>query len=124
MGSSIVSLASRKPEIPEFSRAGDPLANENLVKNPLGQQSFQLVRASDPDLTTVLLENVLTPNECIQLLSDAINQCKGAWESILEDGNDDQISRKCRRIMWDSHRVVGALWPLFGNRVSEFHELE
>ena len=63
----------------------------------------------------VILDNVLSPDECQQLIQAAEATTQGKWERAMINvgGGRQELredSRNCGRIIWDSHAVVAAVW--------------
>ncbi|KAF2169458.1 hypothetical protein M409DRAFT_52695 [Zasmidium cellare ATCC 36951] len=66
-------------------------------------------------LYAVILENVLSPAECDQLLQGAEASSNGKWErAMINMGNGRQEliadARNCSRIIWDSPTVATKVW--------------
>ncbi|KAF7186021.1 hypothetical protein HII31_12650 [Pseudocercospora fuligena] len=66
-------------------------------------------------LYAVTLDNVLSPDECKQLIAAAEDTTKGEWERAMINvgGGRQQLmtdSRNCGRIIWDSKEVVAKVW--------------
>ena len=73
------------------------------------------------DLYAVVLDDVLTADECKQLICAAEAHNSGAWEQALVNvgGNQQRLLldiRDCGRIIWDDRALVEKLW----NRVKEY----
>ena len=80
-------------------------------------------------LYAVILDHVLTPNECRQLIDAAEARTKGAWEpAMINMGNGKQgfnpYQRDCGRIIWDDRDLVSRIWARCSNAVPEVHELQ
>jgi hypothetical protein len=72
-------------------------------------------------LYAVVLDNVLTAEECGQLIIAAERRTEGVWEPALVNvGMGMQElrldTRNCGRIIWDEHKIVEGLW----NRVKSY----
>lgn len=71
-------------------------------------------------LYAVILDNVLSPDECAQLITLAEQSSggepgKGNWERALVNiGNNQQTLltdiRNCDRIIWDTQEIVDRIW--------------
>jgi hypothetical protein len=63
----------------------------------------------------VVLDGVLSPSECQQLLAAAESTTNGQWErAMINIGGGRQMIatdvRNCGRIIWDDEELVGRLW--------------
>ena len=79
-------------------------------------------------LYAVILDNVLSREECNDLVSAAEQQKSGQWEAAMVNiGGGRQMlitdSRKCGRIIWDSRELVERLWSRVSNQVPELTKL-
>ncbi len=77
----------------------------------------------------VILDGVLTPEECDILMKAAEATTNGVWEEALVNvGNGRQRmikdTRSCERIMWDSEDVVARLWRRIAPSVPELEHLD
>ena len=77
----------------------------------------------------VILDNVLTPRECDDLLAAAEAHGNGAWErAMINVGGGRQALytdvRNCGRIIWDDREVVGRLWGRLEPHMQEILRLE
>ena len=76
-----------------------------------------------------ILDNVLTAEECTQLIRAAESRTKDVWEqALINAGNGNQIfapeSRDCGRIIWDDRELVAKIWARFQDHVPEVAELK
>ncbi|KAI9660903.1 MAG: hypothetical protein M1821_009230 [Bathelium mastoideum] len=76
----------------------------------------------------VILDNVLSKEECETLVSAAEQTTSGQWEpALLNVGQGRQRLatdvRQCGRIIWDSHDTVGKIWARVGDHVPELGAL-
>jgi hypothetical protein len=77
----------------------------------------------------VVLDGVLTEQECEQLVAAAEATTGGVWERALVNiGNGRQAmyedTRKCGRIIWDNADVMAKLWARIEGKVPDIHRLE
>lgn len=77
----------------------------------------------------VILDGVLTAEECSQLVSAAEATTNGVWERALVNiGGGMQAmyedTRKCGRIIWDERTLMEKLWNRISGAVPEIHRLE
>ena len=80
-------------------------------------------------LYAVILDNVLTAEECSQLIRAAESHTKGVWEqAMINVGNGKQVfapeSRDCGRIIWDDKELVAKIWTRCRDHVPEVVELK
>lgn len=83
------------------------------------------------DLYAVIVDNVLSPAECEQLLKAAEATTHGEWERALINvggGRQKLITeaRNCGRIIWDSQELATKVWSRIENLpdVKEITRLE
>lgn len=77
----------------------------------------------------VILDGVLTEEECEQLVASAEASTDGVWERALVNiGNGMQAmyedTRKCGRIIWDNRELMAKLWARIEASVPDIHRLE
>lgn len=77
----------------------------------------------------VLLDGVLSEEECKMLLTAAEARTNGVWErAMVNIGGGFQAlyedTRKCGRIIWDDRELVGRLWARVEAAVPDIHRLE
>ncbi|CBX97899.1 hypothetical protein IAQ61_000918 [Plenodomus lingam] len=77
----------------------------------------------------VVLDGVMTEEECNQLVAAAEATTNGKWERALVNvGGGMQAlyedTRKCGRIIWDSREIMAKLWARIEALVPEIHELK
>jgi hypothetical protein len=76
----------------------------------------------------VILDDVLTEEECRTLVSAAEATTNGKWErAMVNIGGGHQAvledMRKCGRIIWDSPEIMAKLWARVAESVPEIHRL-
>ncbi|KAL9105061.1 MAG: hypothetical protein Q9163_000074 [Psora crenata] len=79
-------------------------------------------------LYAVILDHVLTPTECGQLINAAEARTKGVWErAMVNIGNGKQVfdpyTRNCGRIIWDDRELVARIWARCNDAVPEIHQM-
>ena len=79
-------------------------------------------------LYAVILDHVLSPTECRQLIDIAEARTNGAWEpAMINIGNGKQsfnpYARDCGRIIWDDRDLVARILARCQDSVPEIHEL-
>ncbi|PPJ51637.1 hypothetical protein CBER1_08817 [Cercospora berteroae] len=67
------------------------------------------------DLYAVVLDNVLSPEECKRFISAAEGTTNGEWERAMINigGGRQELhtdARNCGRIIWDSREIVAKIW--------------
>lgn len=77
----------------------------------------------------VVLDNVLSPDECQLLVKAAEAQTNATWEpAMVNAGCDRQVLslmvRNCGRIMWDSADVAAKIWRRVEGSLPELQMLE
>ncbi|KAL1612611.1 hypothetical protein SLS60_000840 [Paraconiothyrium brasiliense] len=79
----------------------------------------------------VVLDGVLTPDECALLTKAAEGTTGGQWEryqAMVNVGNGHQQlyedTRKCGRIIWDDRDIVAKVWARVADSVSDIHRLQ
>ncbi|KAH8704364.1 oxidoreductase domain-containing protein [Phaeosphaeriaceae sp. PMI808] len=80
-------------------------------------------------LWAVILDDVLTEEECGQLVAAAEATTDGKWErAMVNIGGGMQAmyedTRKCGRIIWDERDIMAKLWARIEAAVPEIHRLE
>lgn len=81
------------------------------------------------NLWAVILDGVLSEEECKELIAAAESTTDGKWERALVNiGGGMQAmyedTRKCGRIIWDDRDLVAKLWARIEAAVPEIHELK
>lgn len=81
------------------------------------------------DHWAVIIDNVMTAEECDLLLKAAENYGGGEWErAMVNIGGGEQMmitdTRNCGRIIWDSPKVVEKIWARCEKHVPEIQALE
>jgi hypothetical protein len=79
-------------------------------------------------LWAVILDGVLTQEECDILVAAAESRTGGTWERAMVNiggGRQAMYSdiRNCGRIIWDDRDLVGRLWARIEASVPEIHRL-
>jgi len=77
----------------------------------------------------VILDGILSEEECNQLVKAAEATTNGAWErAMINIGGGMQAlyedTRKCGRIIWDAEELMEKLWDRISSAVPEIHSLE
>lgn len=82
----------------------------------------------------VILDNILSPDECAQLINLAEQSSggepgKGNWErAMVNIGNNQQALytdiRNCDRIIWDTREVVERIWQRCRDHVPEIEHVK
>ena len=80
------------------------------------------------DLYAVVLDNVLSAEECQTLVSAAEARTNGKWEpAMVNVGNGRQMmdpwTRNCGRIIWDDGELAAKLWERVKASVPEIETL-
>lgn len=80
-------------------------------------------------LWAVVLDGVLSEEECDTFVSAAEATTDGKWErAMVNIGGGRQAlyedTRNCGRIIWDSRDLVGRLWTRIEDSVPEIHRLQ
>ena len=80
------------------------------------------------DLYAVVLDNVLTREECDTLVRVAESRTNGVWDqAMINVGGGHQMlamdSRNCGRIIWDDRDVVERIWSRVKDSVPEIEYL-
>lgn len=81
------------------------------------------------ELWAVVLDNVLTKEECDMLVQAAEAHNKGQWErAMVNIGGGEQMmitdTRNCGRIIWDNSELVDKIWARCSEHVPEVRKLE
>lgn len=81
------------------------------------------------DAWAVILDGVMTEEECNQLVAAAEATTNGKWERALVNiGGGMQAmyedARKCGRIIWDDRETMAKLWARIEPSVPEIHRLQ
>jgi hypothetical protein len=77
----------------------------------------------------VVLDGVLTEEECEQLVAAAEATTDGVWErAMVNIGGGRQAmyedTRKCGRIIWDTPEIMAKLWARIEDKVPDIHRLD
>lgn len=98
-----------------------PLLPEDFLQSPaqnikVSRVDFKKVNLPMyKGLYAVVLDDVLTPDECSTLVAAAEASTSKGWErAMVNVGGGQQLlltdARNCGRIIWDSHDVVARIW--------------
>jgi hypothetical protein len=98
----------------------------------LTRSSINFTQSGLPDFDgawAVILDGVMTAEECSQLVAAAEATTNGKWERALVNiGGGMQAmyedTRKCGRIIWDERALMEKLWNRISESVPEIHRLE
>lgn len=98
----------------------------------LRKSKINFASAGLPEYTNayaVLLDGVLTKEECNQLLTAAEATTNGTWErAMINVGGGQQAlaegTRKCGRIILDDYELMAKVWARIEPAVPEIHRLE
>ena len=99
----------------------------NLTKNKINFNKEGLPVYQDA--WAVVLDGVLTEEECKTLLEAAEATTDGKWERALVNiGGGMQAmyedTRKCGRIIWDNKEIMTKIWARIETSVPEIHRLQ
>ena len=100
----------------------------NLIRKDIDFKKSGILTGYD-NLWAVVLDGVLSEEECDTLIAAAESTTNGRWERALVNiGGGMQAmyedTRKCGRIIWDDRDVVAKLWTRIEGAVPEIHELK
>jgi hypothetical protein len=100
----------------------------NLTREDIDFKKSGILTAYD-GLWAVVLDGVMTEEECDTLIAAAESTTHGKWERALVNiGGGRQAmyedTRKCGRIIWDDREIVAKLWARIEAAVPEIHELK
>lgn len=81
------------------------------------------------DAWAVILDGVMSEEECNQLVAAAEATTNGKWErAMINIGGGMQAmyedTRKCGRIIWDDREIMAKLWERIEASVPEIHRLK
>jgi hypothetical protein len=76
-----------------------------------------------------ILDNILSPEECIALIQYAEASAPKKWErAMINIGDGEQMlaedTRKCGRIIWDEQDIVNRIWERCRPLVPELERLD
>lgn len=99
----------------------------NLTRTDVDLRKAGILPAYD-NLWAVVLDGVLSEEECDVFIAAAESTTDGKWERALVNvGGGMQAlyedTRKCGRIIWDDRDVMAKLWARIEGAVPEIHEL-
>ncbi|KAI8933617.1 hypothetical protein NX059_009343 [Plenodomus lindquistii] len=108
---------------------------DNFLKGPapdIKRSDINFVKANLPEYAgawAVVLDGVMTEEECNQLVAAAEATTGGKWErAMVNVGRGMQAmyedTRKCGRIIWDNREVMAKLWARIEGSVPEIHQLK
>ncbi|KAF2146241.1 uncharacterized protein K452DRAFT_242897 [Aplosporella prunicola CBS 121167] len=125
MSSTQTPLAGAEPKIPQDFLAGPAPANMtcehiDFANSPVPKYA---------GMYAVVLDNVLTPEECATLVALAEARTGGKWErAMINVGGGKQAlmtdERNCGRIIWDDVLITDRIWNRVKGRVPEVLALE
>lgn len=100
----------------------------NLTRTDIDWKKSGILAGYD-DLWAVVLDGVLSEEECDTLIAAAESTTDGKWErAMVNIGGGMQAmyedTRKCGRIIWDDRDVMAKLWSRIEGAVPEIHELK
>ncbi|KAI9817102.1 MAG: hypothetical protein M1827_001214 [Pycnora praestabilis] len=106
-----------------LSNPGPPVIRQRIdfANSPLKDQYSNLY--------AVILDNVLTPAECSQLVTSANAHTHGTWEpaKVNIGGNLQKLdleTRNCGRVIWDNAELAKKIWDRVKGEVPELDRLE
>lgn len=99
----------------------------NLTRTDLDLNKAGILKGYE-GLWAVVLDGVLSEQECDEFIAAAESTSDGTWErAMVNIGGGMQAmyedTRKCGRIIWDDRDVVSKLWARIEDAVPEIHEL-
>jgi hypothetical protein len=99
----------------------------NLVKSKVDWNKGGL--AEYDGMYAVILDGVLSEEECNQFIAGAEATSDGKWErAMVNIGGGKQAlyedTRKCGRIIWDSPELMAKVWARVSVALPEIHRLE
>ena len=99
----------------------------NLTRTDVDLRKAGILPAYD-NMWAVVLDGVISEEECDVLLTAAESTTDGEWERALVNiGGGMQAmyedTRKCGRIIWDDRDVMAKLWTRIEGAVPEIHKL-
>ncbi|KAF1946760.1 oxidoreductase domain-containing protein [Clathrospora elynae] len=107
---------------------------EGFLESPapnLNRSNVDFVKGGIPEnegAWAVVLDGVMTADECATLVAAAEATTNGTWERALVNiGGGMQAmyedTRKCGRIIWDNREIMAKLWARIEASVPEIHRL-
>lgn len=101
--------------------SASPVFRANFLSTPAANIKVGLIDFAQTDipeytgLYAVVLDNVLSPEECAQLIHGAEASTSTGWERAkINAGGGRQVlltdQRNCGRIIWDSQDVASKIW--------------
>ncbi|KAF3037961.1 hypothetical protein E8E12_006195 [Didymella heteroderae] len=113
------------PTLPEGFLTGPA---PNLTRTDIDLTKEDILPYYD-NLWAVVLDGVLSEQECDELIAAAESTTHGKWErAMVNIGGGMQAmyedTRKCGRIIWDDRDLVAKLWARIEGAVPEIHELK
>jgi hypothetical protein len=124
-----------------FVASGDShaLKDDARASSRVERQDIDWAKTDIPEYAgayAVVLDNVLAPAECAELVREAQARAASAsgngtgtggdaWHGALLNGDVlDLATRKCLRIIWDSPQVVERLWRRIADSVPELQRVD
>ncbi|KAF1851558.1 oxidoreductase domain-containing protein [Cucurbitaria berberidis CBS 394.84] len=105
---------------------------EGFLEGPapnLTRSDVDFAKGGLPNAWAVVLDGVLTEQECDELVAAAEATTNGEWErAMVNIGGGFQAlyedTRKCGRIIWDDRETMAKLWARIEGSVPEIHRLQ
>lgn len=99
----------------------------NLTRTDIDFKKGGILTAYD-NLWAVVLDGVLSEEECDTLINGAESTTDGKWErALINIGGGMQAmyedTRKCGRIIWDDRDIMAKLWARIEGAVPEIQRL-
>lgn len=118
---------SSQNELPAGFLQGPPPSNITVDRIDFKKMKLPMYDG----LYAVVLDNVLTPQECETMVRAAEASTTSGWErAMINVGGGEQMlmtdQRNCGRIIWDSRDIVDSVWKRIGHLpdVQEITRLE
>ncbi|KAL8688773.1 MAG: hypothetical protein Q9218_005397 [Villophora microphyllina] len=107
----------------------------NFLSNPGPEIKKKVINFKDTELPeyegyyACILDNVLTTEECTNLVRAVKARNYGEWEhAMINTGYGkqelDPETRSCGRIIWDNQKLASKIWARCQDHVPEIHELK
>lgn len=117
-------VVKKEVELPEGFLEGP---GPNVTREPVNW--FEGGLFDNQDKWAVVLDGVLTVEECKQIVAAAGETTNGKWErAMVNIGGGQQAlledTRNCGRIIWDNRNIVEKIWARVAPSVPEIQRLE